>query len=140
VYWLCTGPNKGASHDHKPRPVCPAPPLRKANDNATILLDDSTTQLRDRRVHCATRSRDQADRWIACRQVGTFAVVGLAIVGTVACVASVGCGLAVLGVAGGGSVMVGSMTAGVATAAIAGGGIAGSLDIMMQNAASQLIR
>ena len=34
VYWLCTGPSKGASHDHRPRPVCPAPPLRKANDHA----------------------------------------------------------------------------------------------------------
>jgi len=62
------------------------------------------------------------------------ATVAAVIIGATACVASVGCGLAVLGVAGGGSVMVGSMTAGVAATAIVGGGIAGSLDIMAQKA------
>jgi RHS repeat-associated protein len=77
-------------------------------------------------------------------QVGTFAVVGLAIAGTVACVASVGCGLGELALwtvaleTGGIAVVLsatsGALTTGVAATALTGGAIAGSLDIMAQEA------
>jgi RHS repeat-associated protein len=75
-------------------------------------------------------------------QVGTFAVVGLVIVGTAACVIAEPCGAIEgglgLALAGGGSTMALTVSAEAAatatTAAIAGGGIFGSLDIMAQNA------